>query len=139
MKKILFISQLGYHTPSSYIGGLIYKDMLIKDGYKVSYACYNSPLIDSLINSPSKYSQVLFNFGFRFLLISLQRLVVAIKKQYLITIAKQYSIICLLKIQSEVFVKGLKKATKARVILYFGDAIWYSNKNFKGLNITICY
>ena len=124
---------MGYKAASGYLGGLVYKDLFLQEGHHVKFCSMNFPALDSRIVHPTWFLKLLYYFGFRLLLVLIQRIGEFIHKYYLVALSKRYDVVCLLKIQSESFVRMLKAHTDTRVVLFFGDAIWLTSPDFSGV------
>jgi len=57
-------------------------------------------------------------------MVLIQRAAEFVHRYYLVSLSKEYDVVCLLKVQSDEFIHRLKEGAKARVVLYFGDSVW---------------
>jgi len=122
--RILIILEAGEAIPSGVVRGTIYRDYFIKNGFEIKYVSRIFPPLAGLLMTPPRWLQPLMAAGLwqvlRFVSVWISRLTEA----YIIQQAKHYDIIYTSKVLRFEFFEKLRRHTKARLVLDFGDAVW---------------
>ena len=123
--------------PSGVIRGLIYRDYFARDGDVVRFVSRLNVRFLRLMNARPRWLAFLLRFGlFVRLADRLGRALCERNEKAALALAKGFDVVYLSKVTSAEFVAALRRATTARIVLDFGDAIWlprYRLANFDRL------
>lgn len=133
MKSLLIILEVGDIYPSGYLRALIHHDNLLKHGFTVKYVSRQCVSLARLRHKPSRLVKSLSVIGLGVLIVLLQRIISLINEWRIVYLAREYDVIYLSTVSSFRFVQRLRKKTKARLVLDFGDALWLFRKRFNDL------
>jgi glycosyltransferase involved in cell wall biosynthesis len=123
--RILAILEAGDVYPSGVIRGLIYRDWFANDGDSVKFASRLHVPYLRLMNAPPRWLRMLLRFGiFGRLVEWLGRMLARRNERALLSMARDFDVVYMSKVISAEFVDSMRRATTARIVLDFGDAIW---------------
>ncbi len=116
--RVLVILEMGLQFPSGFLRAWIYRDHFARAGWTAKFVSHNftGPLLWHL--------KPLFRL-YRYL-----------NELRLVRLAGSYDVVYMSKVQSLRLVTMLRRGTKARLVLDFGDAVWmprYENPEFSSL------
>lgn len=123
--RVLMVLEAGDLYPSGTIRGLIYRDCFERDGYFVKFASrLNVPYL-RLMNTPPRWLRLLQRFGVTARLIEyIGRKLTRHTENAALSMARDFDTVYMSKVTSYGFVDRMRRATGARIVLDFGDAIW---------------
>jgi glycosyltransferase involved in cell wall biosynthesis len=121
--RVLAVLDAGDRAPSGIVRGLIYKDLFREHGFDVEYMT-RLPLkmMDLLDEPPRLLARVLQRPGVRRRLLDVATVR---SERRILERAKHVDIVYMSKVLSAALVRELRKQTTARLVLDFGDAIWF--------------
>ena len=123
--RVLMVLEAGDLYPSGTIRGLIYRDYFERDGHFVSFVSrLNVPFL-RLMNTPPRWLRFLQRFSIGLRLIEyVGRKLTQNSENAALSMAKDFGVVYMSKVTSYGFVDRMRRATAARIVLDFGDAIW---------------
>lgn len=134
-KRVLIILEAGDAYPSGFIRGLIYRDSFAKNGVE---ARYMSRLYPSLMRFLDQTSHVLLPFlpkgrggGAPHRILNY---LAWPSETAILQAAKQYDVVYMSKVRSVRLITQLRRHTRARLVLDFGDALWLPSRHVEGFN-----
>lgn len=137
MKHILFISESGNAHASGLVGGNIYKDLLKENGFVIDFRSRNIPSSVKFVRKNPLLLDLFTHSKTRHLLNFIKNSISSILEYIIIRKAKKYDIIYLVKVDNLKFIKKLKKNINSKIVLYFGDAMWFYNEQFSEVLTTV--
>jgi glycosyltransferase involved in cell wall biosynthesis len=130
--RILAILEAGDLYPSGTIRALIYREHFERAGIDARFAARLHVPTLRLINRPPRWLRVMLRFGYGVRLMdTILRKMTARTERALLAEAKKYDVVYMSKVTSASFVENLRRATAARLVLDFGDAIWLPRYGFQ--------
>lgn len=108
-KRLLVVLELGRHMPSGVVRALIYRDRFKNAGFSARYVDHYKGLGLTLRG---------FNRLYRYF-----------SEWWITRLARRADVVYMSKINSLPFIQRLRKATRARLVLDFGDALWVHDKS----------
>lgn len=134
--RILIILEAGEAFPSGVVRGTIYRDYFLQKGFEVKYLNRTPELLARLMMTPPRWLKPLMRAGLwhvlNFICVFISRLLEA----YIIRQAKNYQIVYTSKVLKYEFFEKVRRHTKARLVLDFGDAVWLPNRGTRRLQET---
>jgi len=123
--RVLMVLEAGDLYPSGIIRGLIYREYLERDGHFVKFVSrLNVPFV-RLMNAPPRWLRLLQRFGVTSRLIEyIGRKLTHNTENTALAMARGFDAVYMSKVTSFGFVERMRRATAARIVLDFGDAIW---------------
>jgi glycosyltransferase involved in cell wall biosynthesis len=118
--KILIVTEAGDAWPSGIVRALLFKDLFLQEGYKVTYKSRLSPQLIHVFNNRNRA----LRFFFSFTLSRLNSWIGSINEKHIIKIAPSFDIIYLQKVGSYNLVKALNKNTNVTLVYDLNDALW---------------
>lgn len=137
VRRILIVLAAGDAYPSGFIRGLIYKDLFREHGLAVRYVNRLFPPLIRLLDAPPQPLWRVMAAGLAALLYRLAGAVAFFKEVVIARIAKRYDVVYLSKVTSRRLVRKLRAATRARLVLDFGDALWLRGRSGEQFNAIL--
>jgi glycosyltransferase involved in cell wall biosynthesis len=135
--RILIILEAGEVIPSGVVRGTIYRDYFRQNGFEIKYLSRTFPPLASLLMTPPRWLRPLMAAGlwrvFSIVSIGVSRLL----ETYIIHVAKHYEVIYTSKVLKFSFFEKLRRHTKARLVLDFGDSVWLPQFGIRQLGETL--
>jgi glycosyltransferase involved in cell wall biosynthesis len=126
-RRVLAILEGGDRYPSGTIRALIYKDLFAASGFAVDFLPRTPQKdLDFLENPPRLLRRVIHHPRVYARLVARTH---ARHERRLVELARQADIVYLSKVATYPLVRKLRDATKARMVLDFGDAVWLYNSS----------
>lgn len=123
--RVLAILEAGDLYPSGTVRGLIYRKYFERDGIEIRFVSRIHLPIRRLMDSPPRWLRFMLRFGvFAELMTSINRRLTRRCERAALAAAKHYDVVYMSKVTSFAFVKSMRRATAARLVLDFGDAVW---------------
>lgn len=134
--RILMILEAGNEYPSGLIRGSIYLPMFEQAGIPV--ICRNrlfSPLVRVIARPPFGLRRLakLFEKPLQSILGALS----LIQEQFLLQEASRSDVVYMSKVVSPRFIRRLRRCTRARIVLDFGDALWGRRRQLKDFSTVL--
>ena len=119
---MLAVLDIGARAPSGMVRALSYQDLFAAHGFEVTFVSRQPLRVMDLLKSPPPLTARLL----RRPLVSrtLTEWATDRSERRIIRQASRFDVVYLSKVMSYQFVRALRSATRARIVLDFGDAIW---------------
>lgn len=135
--RVLMVLEAGGFYPSGTIRGYIYRDKFRAAGIEVTYV---SRLLESFLRlaaAPSRLMRLLLRLPYAARAVAwMERRAVERNEAGIAKAARGVDAVYMSKVTSLAFVQKLRAATRARLVLDFGDAVWlprWGNRDFPQL------
>jgi glycosyltransferase involved in cell wall biosynthesis len=122
--RILIILEAGEAFPSGVVRGTIYRDYFLEKGFEIRYLNRTYPPLVRLLMAPPRWLRPLLAVGLGQVLSILITGLSHLMEASIIHQAKHYDVIYASKVLKFEFFEKLRRQTKARLVLDFGDAVW---------------
>jgi glycosyltransferase involved in cell wall biosynthesis len=123
--RILAVLEAGDVYTSGTVRGLIYRELFARDGHAVRFVSRLHVPFVRVMNAPPRWLGVLLRFGvFVRLAERIGRALTRRNEDAVLALAKDVDVVYMSKVLSLEFVERMRRATAARVVLDFGDAVW---------------
>ena len=122
--RVLVVLQAGDLIPSGVVRGLIYRDLFASHGITARYVNWLSLTLMRLLEPRSRLAGLVLRLGPGWLLAGLHRLVIFFKERAIARLARRHDVVYLSKILSYRLISLLRRASAARLVYDFGDAVW---------------
>lgn len=132
--RILALLEAGDVFPSGFIRSLIYRGHFARHGYEVEYRSRLHPGLRRFIELPTRSLAQLVFGPITGVLARLERPLARWRERSIVRAARRYDVVYMSKITSVELVRALRRQTKARLVLDFGDALWLPNRGIPGFD-----
>jgi glycosyltransferase involved in cell wall biosynthesis len=129
VNRILAITEAGDAYPSGFIRAGIYRDWFARSCYDVQYTYRLHPGLRTVLDWPSPLLAAAMRGRLGAPLFAFERALARVHESRILAAARCADVVYMSKITSYAFVRRLRAATHARLVLDFGDALWLPNRH----------
>jgi len=123
--RVLAVLEAGDVYPSGFVRGLIYAESFARDGDVVRFVSRLHVPFLRLMNNPPRWLRFALRFGFFVRLVErIGNALTSRSERAALSLAKAFDVVYMSKVTSVGFVERIRRATAARIVIDFGDAIW---------------
>lgn len=137
VRRILIVLAAGDAYPSGFIRGLIYRDHFKRSGLDVRYVSRLYPPLIRLLDTPPRFLWRVMSAGLAGVISRLAQVLGFVAESVIIRIARRYDVVYMSKVTSPRLVTKLRKQTRSRLVLDFGDALWLPGRGGERFNAIL--
>ena len=137
VRRILIVLAAGDAYPSGFIRGLIYKDYFRRSGLEVRYVNRLFPPLIRLMDTPPRFLWRVMTAGLGAVVSRVASAVAFITESLIARMARRYDVVYMSKVTSRRLVAKLRRSTRARLVLDFGDALWLRGRSGEEFNTIL--
>jgi len=137
VRRILIVLAAGDAYPSGFIRGLIYQDSFRRSGLDVRYVSRLYPPLIRFLDTPPRFLWRVMAAGLAGVISRLAQALGFLTESVIIRMARHYDVVYMSKVTSARLVSKLRKHTRTRLVLDFGDALWLPGRGGAGFNAIL--